>query len=94
MHDSAAVPAALDTFFRRWEASGAAERANDSMFWNEHLFMAGMPRKKNRGRLVLFPAKRDGVSRPQIGLRRCASSKTDFAGPLAKFEVSFSSSLR
>jgi len=30
MGDSAVVPAALDEFFRRWEASGAAERANYS----------------------------------------------------------------
>ena len=35
MADSAVDPAALDEFFRRWEASGAAERANYSMFWNE-----------------------------------------------------------
>ena len=35
MADSADNPAALDEFFRRWEASGAAERANYSMFLNE-----------------------------------------------------------
>jgi hypothetical protein len=35
MADSALLPAALDEFFRRWETSGAAERANYSMFLNE-----------------------------------------------------------
>jgi hypothetical protein len=35
MPDSTAIPASFDEFFRRWEASGAAERANYSMFLNE-----------------------------------------------------------
>ena len=35
MADSTIVPSAMDEFFRRWEASGAAERANYSMFLNE-----------------------------------------------------------
>ena len=35
MVDSVATSATLDEFFRRWEASGAAERANYSMFLNE-----------------------------------------------------------
>jgi hypothetical protein len=35
MADSAVDPAAQEEFFRRWEASGAAERVNYSMFLNE-----------------------------------------------------------
>jgi hypothetical protein len=35
MADLAEDLAALDEFFRRWEASGAAERANYSMSLNE-----------------------------------------------------------
>src|ERR1035438_306485 len=35
MADSTGSPPAMDEFFRRWEASGAAERANYSMFLNE-----------------------------------------------------------
>ncbi len=35
MPDPNVVPPAIDEFFRRWEASGAAERANYSMFLNE-----------------------------------------------------------
>jgi uncharacterized protein (DUF433 family) len=35
MADSTAISSSLDEFFQRWEASGAAERANYSMFLNE-----------------------------------------------------------
>jgi len=35
MPDLTVIPSSFDEFFRRWEASGAAERANDSMFLNE-----------------------------------------------------------
>jgi hypothetical protein len=35
MPDSAAFPSTLDAFLRRWEASGAAERANYAMFLGE-----------------------------------------------------------
>ena len=35
MADSDDNPLAMEAFFRRWEASGAAERANYSMFLNE-----------------------------------------------------------
>jgi hypothetical protein len=44
MADSAVIPAALDEFFRRWEASGAAERANYSMFLNELCDLLAVPR--------------------------------------------------
>jgi hypothetical protein len=35
MADSNVVTSSFDEFFLRWEASGAAERANYSMFLNE-----------------------------------------------------------
>ncbi len=35
MADLAVSDSTMDRFFRRWEASGAAERANYSMFLNE-----------------------------------------------------------
>jgi len=35
MADSTVIPSSFDDFFRRWEASGGAERANYSMFLNE-----------------------------------------------------------
>ena len=35
MPDPAVSPATIDGFLRRWEASGAAERANYSMFPGE-----------------------------------------------------------
>jgi hypothetical protein len=34
MAESTVIPPAMDEFVRRWEASGAAERANYSMFLN------------------------------------------------------------
>jgi hypothetical protein len=43
MADSAVDPAALDEFFRRWEASGAAERANHPMFLNELCDLLDVP---------------------------------------------------
>jgi hypothetical protein len=43
MADSTAVPPAMDEFFRRWEGSGAAERANYSMFLNELCDLLGVP---------------------------------------------------
>jgi MmeI, N-terminal domain len=49
MADSAVVPAALDEFFRRWEASGAAERANYSMFLNELCDILEVPRPDPAG---------------------------------------------
>ncbi len=49
MADSAVVPAALDEFFRRWEASGAAERANYSMFLNELCDLLEVPRPDPAG---------------------------------------------
>ena len=49
MADSAEVPAALDEFFRRWEASGAAERANYSMFLNELCDLLEVPRPDPAG---------------------------------------------
>jgi hypothetical protein len=49
MADSAEVPAALDEFFRRWEASAAAERANYSMFLNELCDLLEVPRPDPSG---------------------------------------------
>jgi hypothetical protein len=49
MADSAVIPAALDEFFRRWEASGAAERANYSMFLNELCDLLEVPRPDPAG---------------------------------------------
>jgi hypothetical protein len=49
MADSVDVPAALDAFFRRWEASGAAERANYSMFLNELCDLPEVPRPDPAG---------------------------------------------
>jgi len=49
MANSAVVPAALDEFFRRWEASGAAERANYSMFLNELCDLLEVPRPDPTG---------------------------------------------
>ncbi len=49
MADSAETPATLDEFFRRWEASGAAERANYSMFMNELWGLLEVPRPDPAG---------------------------------------------
>ena len=49
MADSAEDSAALDEFFRRWEASGAAERANYSMFLNELCDLLEVPRSDLAG---------------------------------------------
>jgi hypothetical protein len=49
MADLAVGPAALDEFFRRWEASGAAERANYSMFLNELYDLLDVPRPDPAG---------------------------------------------
>jgi hypothetical protein len=49
MADLADDPAALDEFFRRWEASGAAERANYSMFLNELCDLLKVPRPDPAG---------------------------------------------
>jgi hypothetical protein len=49
MADSAVVPPALDEFFRRWEASGAAERANYSMILNELCDLLEVPRPDPAG---------------------------------------------
>jgi hypothetical protein len=49
MVDLADDPAALDEFFRRWKASGAAERANYSMFLNELCDLLEVPRSDPAG---------------------------------------------
>ena len=49
MADSAVDPAAQEEFFRRWEASGAAERANYSMFLNELCDLLDVPRSDPAG---------------------------------------------
>jgi len=49
MADSTVIPSSFDEFFRRWEASGAAERANDSMFLNELCDLLDVPRPEPAG---------------------------------------------
>jgi len=49
MADSAVVPAVMDEFFQRWEGSGAAERANYSMFMNELCDLLDVPRPDPAG---------------------------------------------
>ena len=49
MADLAASTATIDGFFRRWEASGAAERANYSMFLNELCDLLDVPRPDPAG---------------------------------------------
>src|SRR5271166_4428321 len=49
MGETAEVPAALEEFFRRWEGSGAAERANYSMFLNELCDLLEVPRPDPAG---------------------------------------------
>jgi hypothetical protein len=49
MADSTVVLPALDEFFRRREASGAAERANNSMFLNELCDLLEVPRPDPAG---------------------------------------------
>ena len=49
MADATAVPPAMDEFFRRWEGSGAAERANYSMFLNELCDLLEVPRPDPAG---------------------------------------------
>lgn len=49
MAETAVIPAALDEFFRRWKASGAAERANYSMFLNELCDLLEVPRPTRPG---------------------------------------------
>jgi hypothetical protein len=49
MPDSTVAPPAMDEFFRRWEASGAAERANYSMFLNELCDLLGVARPAPSG---------------------------------------------
>ena len=44
MPDSPATPAAITDFLRRWEASGAAERANYQLFLSELCDLLGVPR--------------------------------------------------
>jgi hypothetical protein len=49
MADSAVDPTALSDFFRRWESSGGAERANYSMFLNELCDLLEVPRPDPAG---------------------------------------------
>ena len=49
MADSAVISAATDAFFQRWEGSGAAERANYSMFLNELCDLLEVPRPDPAG---------------------------------------------
>ena len=49
MADLAVSTATIDGFFRRWEASGAAERANYSMFLNELCDLLDVPRPDPAG---------------------------------------------
>jgi hypothetical protein len=49
MADSTGNPPPMEEFFRRWEASGAAERANYSMFLNELCDLLDVPRPDPSG---------------------------------------------
>ena len=49
MADLAVSTPTIDGFFRRWEASGAAERANYSMFLNELCDLLDVPRPDPAG---------------------------------------------
>ena len=49
MADLAISTPTIDVFFRRWEASGAAERANYSMFLNELCDLLDVPRPDPAG---------------------------------------------
>ena len=49
MADLAISTATIDGFFRRWEASDAAERANYSMFLNELCDLLNVPRPDPAG---------------------------------------------
>jgi len=49
MADLAGSTGSIDGFFRRWEASGAAERANYSMFLNELCDLLDVPRPDPAG---------------------------------------------
>ena len=49
MADLAVSTPTIDGFFRRWEASGAAERANNSMFLNELCDLLDVPRPDPAG---------------------------------------------
>ena len=49
MRVTKAEPPALDDFFRCWAASGAAERANYSMFLNELCELLDVPRPDPAG---------------------------------------------
>ena len=49
MADLAVSTPTIDVFFRRWEASGAAERANYSMFLNELCDLLDVPRPDPAG---------------------------------------------
>jgi len=49
MADPTVIPSSFDDFFRRWEASGGAERANDSMFLNELCDLLEVPRPDPAG---------------------------------------------
>ena len=44
MSDAQTAPAATDEFIRRWEASGAAERANYALFLTELCDLLSIPR--------------------------------------------------
>lgn len=44
MPEAPATPAAINDFLRRWEASGAAERANYQLFLSELCDLLGVPR--------------------------------------------------
>src|SRR5271157_4048922 len=49
MADLAVSTSTIDGFFRRWESSGAAERANYSMFLNELCDLLDVPRPDPAG---------------------------------------------
>ncbi len=68
MADLAVSTSTIDGFFRRWEASGAAERANYSMFLNELCDLLDVPRPdpagpddERQGDIVICPHRVGGI---------------------------------
>ena len=83
MASSTVVPSAIPDFFTRWEASGAAERANYSMFLNELCALLEVPRPDPAGpddesnayvfeRRSLSPTRMDRPRNAKTGTSRIA----------------------
>jgi hypothetical protein len=73
MPDPTVCPSSFEGFFRRWEDSGAAERANDSMFLNELCDLVYVPRPNPPGLTASKPAR--------LSIRANAELVADLHGP-------------